>query len=137
MTYGIVMAIVSLISAILGVFIASMIVNALAPSFGSQKDAGRAMQLVAYSATPAWLLAIIGGLFPIVAWLGFLGWAYSIYLMYLGLPAVMKTPEDKRVVYLIVSIICQIAVVMIVAAILTGILLSIFGLGLASIGSYR
>jgi hypothetical protein len=47
------------------------------------------------------------GIFAAVPWLGFMtlvGFLYTIYLLYLGLPHVMKTPSDQVVTYLIVSV---------------------------------
>ena len=127
--YGIAMGLVQLLNAILSVFIAAFVIDALAPSFGSQKNMGRAVQLVAYSMTPVW----VGGIFnlvPVVGWLGSLLGLYGLYLLYLGVSPQMKTPEDKKVGYMIVSIIILIVVYFVIAAILTAILLSVFGLSM-------
>jgi hypothetical protein len=55
---------------------------------------------------------------------------YGIYLMYLGLPPIKKTPQDKQVVYLIVSFVVLVVVYMVIAFILGGIVMGIFGLGM-------
>src|SRR4030065_969491 len=62
-TYGIAMGLVQLINAFLSVLIAGFVIDALAPSFGSQKNIGRAVQLVAYSMTPIWIAGILN-IFP-------------------------------------------------------------------------
>lgn len=128
-TYGIAMGLVQLINAFLTVLLASFIIDALAPSFGSTKNFGRALQLVAYSMTPVWVFGILN-IFPAIGWLGSLLGLYGLFLMYLGLAPLMQTPEDKKIGYLIVSIIILVVVYFIIAAILTTILLSIFGLSL-------
>ena len=125
-SWGIAMGIVQLISAFVTVYITALVVNLLAPSFNSEKNMGRAIQLVAYSYTPAWVGGILN-IIPFLSWLGMLFGLYGLYLMYLGLPHTMKTPQDKNIVYLIVSIIVLIVVYMIIAAILTSIILAIFG----------
>ncbi|MCL4278946.1 MAG: YIP1 family protein, partial [Ignavibacteriaceae bacterium] len=51
-TYGIAMGLVQLLNAFLSVLIAAFVIDALAGSFGSAKNFGRAVQLVAYSMTP-------------------------------------------------------------------------------------
>jgi len=56
------------------------------------------------------------------------GGLYGLYLMYLGLPQMMKTPQDKVIGYLVVSIIVLIVTYWIVSLILTSIVFGIFGL---------
>ena len=95
----------------------------MAPSFGSEKNLNRSAQFVGYSYTPSLVGAVLS-IFPSVAWLGGLFGLYGIYLMYLGLGPVKKTPDDKRVVYLVVSIIVLVAVYVVIGLILA----SVFGL---------
>ena len=51
-----------LAGALISVFVSSFVIDALAPSFGSEKNMGRSVQLVAYSYTPFW----VGGLLAIL-----------------------------------------------------------------------
>ncbi len=89
-TAGIVMAVVSVVATILAYVIGTYIIDALAPSFKSEKNLGRSAQLMAYSATAVWVAGILG-LVPLLGWLAILaGAAYAIYLMYLGLGPVKK-----------------------------------------------
>jgi len=134
-TYGIAMGLVQLINAFLSVLITGFVIDALAPSFGSQKNMGRAVQLVAYSMTPIWIAGILN-IFPSIGWLAGLIGLYGLYLMYLGLSPLMKTPEDKKVGYLVVSIIILIVVYFVIATILTAILMAVFGLSIFSALSY-
>lgn len=111
MAYLISQAVSRYILALVGAYVCALIVDALAPSFGGQKDPVKAMKLVAYGGTAAYL----AGIFAIVPALALLGLAglYSIYLFYIGLPVLMKSPEDKTAGYLIVTIIVYIVVMMV------------------------
>jgi hypothetical protein len=130
-TYGIAMGLVQLINAFLSVLITAFVIDALAGSFGSQKNMGRAVQLVAYSMTPVWVAGILN-IFPAIGWLAGIIGLYGLFLLFKGLSPMMKTPEDKRMGYLIVSIIILIVVYFVVAAILTAIFLAVFGLSMFS-----
>jgi hypothetical protein len=99
----------------------------LAPRFGSQQDLGRAVQLVAYSYTPAWVAGILS-IVPALGVLGLVGGLYGLYLMYLGLPDIMQTPQDKVMAYLVVSIVAVIVTYWIITLVLTSIVLGVFGL---------
>jgi len=49
--------------------ISAFIIDALAPSFGAEKNMGRSVQLVSYSYTPGW----IGGLLAIIPAIALIG----------------------------------------------------------------
>jgi len=130
-TFGLAYGLISLLSTVIAVYITALIVNILAPNFSSEKDMGRAMQLVAYSYTPAWIGGLLN-IIPVIGWIGGLFGLYGIYLMYLGFPHTMKTPEDKTVVYMIVTAIILIVLYMILGAIIASIVFAIFGFGMMS-----
>jgi len=134
-TYGIAMGLVQLITAFISVLLTGFVIDLLAPSFGSQKNMGRAVQLVAYSLTPVWIAGILN-ILPTIGWLAGLLGLYGLYLMYLGLSPLMKTPEDKKVGYLVVSIIILIVIYFVMIAIFTAIFMAIFGLSILSAMSY-
>jgi hypothetical protein len=121
------MGLIQFILAFVGVYISAYVIAFLAPRFGSQQDMGRAVQLVAYSYTPAWVAGILS-IVPALGILAFVGGIYGLYLMYLGLPPMMKTPQDKAIGYLVVSIIAVIVTYWIITLILTSIVFSVFGL---------
>jgi hypothetical protein len=131
MTWGVAMAVITFVSAIVGLYITSYIVDFLAPNFGSQKNFGRAVQLVAYSYTPSWVAGIFY-IIPALGILALLAGLYGLYLLYLGLPQIMKTPDDKVVIYLVVTIVAVIIVSFILTAILTAVVFGIFGLSALS-----
>ena len=111
---------------LVGIYLWSLVINALAPTFGGQKDSVQALKTAAYAATAAW----VGGVAQLVPWIGWLiGLAaavYSVYLLYLGLPHTMKAPADRAAGYTAVTII----VAIVLAWILWGIVGSVMGGGM-------
>ncbi len=127
-------AIISLALTLASVYVMAIIVEALAPTFGGQKDRTQALKAVAYASTAAWL-ASIAVIVPALGWLiAIAGAVYSIYLLYLGLPHTMKSPPDKAVGYTAVSIIIAIVVWFVVGAIVGSI--TAIGLGVTGASSY-
>lgn len=111
------------------VYLIAFIIDALAPTFNSEKHMPSALKLTAYSYTPSWvagIFSIIPGVGGIIALLAGL---YGLYLLYLGIPTMMRTPQDKVMGYTIVIVICAIVVSLvigfIVAAIVGGLALSL------------
>lgn len=106
---GITGMIVQYVLTLVMVFVMALIVDALAGTFGAQKNQVQALKVVAYSYTAGWIAGaglILGiGLGALIA---LIGGIYAIYLLYLGLPHTMKCPADKAGGYTAVSIICAI-----------------------------
>jgi hypothetical protein len=103
-----------------GVYIVAWVINLLAPTFASQKDFSSALKLTVYSATPLWLVGVFL-LIPALGFLRILGF-YGLYLLYLGLPPLMKTPPEKAIWYTIVSVVCAIIVWILLISVITAIL---------------
>jgi hypothetical protein len=97
--YGVAIYLLSLA----GVFGLAWIIDALAPTFGAQKNQIQALKVAAYSYTAAWVGGIFF-LFPSIALLVLLPVLYSCYLLFLGLPVLMKAPEDRLPGYTMVVI---------------------------------
>lgn len=98
------------------IYVLSLIANALAPTFKGEKNPLNAFKLVAYGSTAG----LVGGVFnllPSLSMLGVLAALYSIYLLYTGIPLLMKAPEDKALGYTAVLIVCGIVASMIVGAV--------------------
>jgi hypothetical protein len=108
-------ACVQFVGTLAGVFVVGLIIDALAPSFGGQKSPVQALKVAAYSDT-AVCVAGISALIPGFRWLGILG-LYSLYLFWLGLPKLMKSPADKSLGYTVVVIVCAIVVFAVVGAV--------------------
>lgn len=101
---------------LLSTFIIALIIDALAPSFGGQKDRLQAFKVAAYSYTAAWVFGVLG-VFPPLGWLAGLLSLYGLYLLYTGLPKLMKAPKDKALGYTAVTVICAIVLSIVFAAI--------------------
>lgn len=132
LTYFVAMAIVGLISILIAFYISAYVIDALAPSFNSEKNLNKSAQLAAYSWTPTFIAGLLSFIPAIGPLLAIAAWVYGVYLMYLGIGPLKKTPEDKKVVYMLVSFVVLVVVYFVIAAILGMIILSIFGLGVAS-----
>jgi hypothetical protein len=106
------------------VFVVANIVDRLAPTFGGTRASMRALQVTAYSFTPAWVAAVLAIVPALGAIAGFIG-LYGLYLLYLGLPVLMHAPVDKSLGYTVVVVICTL-VLTIAVALTTALLLGTF-----------
>jgi len=104
------------------VFVMALIIDALAGTFGAQKNQVQALKTVAYAYTACWIagVGVILGM-GLGALIALAGGIYSIYLLYVGLPHTMKCPPDKAGGYTAVSIICAIVLGWIVMLFVGGI----------------
>ncbi|MFZ1369217.1 MAG: Yip1 family protein [Ferruginibacter sp.] len=133
MTYYIALGIIAFIASIVTFYVTVIIIDMLAPSFGSEKNIGKSAQLVAYSGTPSYIGSLLSFIPVIGMVISLAAWAYGIYIMYLGIGPLKKTPEDKKVVYMIIAFVIMIALYFIIVAILTGIAVASFGIGAAGL----
>lgn len=104
-------ALVQYVLSLVSVYVMGLIIDALAPTFGSTKDPIKSLKVAAYYPTAAWVAGALM-LVPAIGMLALLaGGIYSLYLLYLGLPTLMKTPADKQVGYFVVTLIVAIVVI--------------------------
>ena len=129
---GISMAVFSFAMAFVGIFILSLIINALAPTFGGEKNPAQAMKVAVYSYTPAWIAGVLG-IIPALGLIGVLVSLYGLYLLYLGLPRLMKNPEEKSIGYTAVVVICAI-VIGFVISLMAGGIMALTGGGMGMMG---
>jgi hypothetical protein len=106
-------AIFGYVMAFIIVLVLALIIDLLAPAFGGQKDFDNALKLAVYSYTPAWLAGIFL-ILPGLRFLTLLG-LYGAYVLLLGLPRLMKSPEQNSYAYTLVAIICAVALIAIAA----------------------
>lgn len=114
--FSITTAVVGYLLALVGTFLVAKIIDALAPTFNGTKDPTAAMKVTAYAWTAAWVAGVFN-LLPALGIIALLGALYSLYLLYLGLPVLMKAPQDKAVGYTVVACVCAIVTFMIVGAV--------------------
>jgi Yip1 domain len=118
----------------------ALIINVLAPSFGGAKDYSQALKVSGYAMTAlfvagiAYVVPLLGFFVPLLACL------YTLYLLYLGLPVVMKAPVERSFGYTIAVIVISGIVSMIVWVAFIGTMIgstmTLVG-GVSSPSSYR
>ena len=106
-------AVVSYVTALIGVYVLALVIDNVAPSFGARRDMVAATKVAVFSFTAAWLAGIFT-LVPQLAVLGLVG-LYSLYLLWIGLPILMKPPADKAQTYAVVAIACGIIAYVVVS----------------------
>jgi len=107
-------AVIALVLALAAIFVLTQVISLLAPGFGGQKNDVQALKVAAYSNTPVWLAGIfnIHGRFLMV---GIIVSLYGLFLLYLGLPTLMKVPQDRAMGYTAVVIIAAIVIFLLVS----------------------
>jgi hypothetical protein len=112
--------VMALVSAVIGfglslvmVYVLGLIINALAPTFEGQKSQIQALKTATYSMTAGYVAGVLA-IFPplgiLGALLGLLISLYGLYLLYTGLPVLMKAPKEKALPYtaivVLIAIVC-------------------------------
>ena len=113
---GLVQMVVSFVLSLVMVFVLALIVDALAPTFNGTKSQLNALKLVAYGSTAGFVGGIFG-LIPSLSILGLIAGLYSIYLIYTGVPVMMKCPPEKAGAYTAVVVVCGIVAAVILGAV--------------------
>ncbi|ODS69967.1 MAG: hypothetical protein ABS38_03805 [Acidovorax sp. SCN 68-22] len=113
---GLVGMVVSYVLSLAGVYVLSLIINALAPRFGGVASSIQALKLAVYSSTAA-MLGGVFSLLPALAMLGLLAALYSVYLLYTGLPVLMKSAREKSAAYTAVVIVAAIVLGLVAGAV--------------------
>ncbi len=96
------------------VLLLGLLINILAPRFGGRRNFDSAFKLAVYSYTPVWLAGVCL-LAPGLRFLGLTGF-YGAYILWRGLPRLMKSPAQKVPTYAAVIVACACALTAITAA---------------------
>jgi len=80
------------------VFFVGILINAIAENFEADQDDLAAQKIAAYSLTPAFLSGLFS-LLPWFWWVSLFALAAMVFLMYRGLPILMKTPQERALGY--------------------------------------
>ena len=126
---GLVSMVVGYVLSLAMVYVLAQIANMLAPRFQAQQDMGSAFKLVAYAST-AGMLGGVFSILPSLAMLGLLAALYSVYLIYSGIPVLMKAPQEKAVGYTAALVVCGI-----LAGIVVGLATSLVTPGARGLGA--
>jgi hypothetical protein len=100
------------------VYVTALLIDAFAPRFGGEKNPAQALKVAVYASTPGWVGGVLA-ILPALAPLALLADIYGVYLLYLGLQQLMKSPGEKALPYAAAIAGCWI-VMMIVAARVAG-----------------
>jgi hypothetical protein len=104
---GLAMMITTYILSLVMTFGMGWLTSVLAPTFGGQSNLVQGLKLAVFGGTPM-MLAGVFNVLPALSIIGLLVALYSLYVMYLGLPVLMKNPKEKTIVYMVVLIIASI-----------------------------
>jgi hypothetical protein len=102
------------------IYVVSLIVNALAPTFDGKKDPIQALKLVVYSSTPVWLAGVLS-LVPMLGVLGIIAGLYGLYLLYLGLTPLMKNPHEKSIGYTALVVVTYLVLALVMGVIVAAV----------------
>lgn len=110
-------AVLAIVMAICGVFLFAFIINALAPNFGAQKNFNQALKVAAFAPTATWVAGIFS-IIPMLSFVSLIGAIYSLYLIFVGLPKLMKPPAEKATTYTVVSILVAILASLVIGGVM-------------------
>ncbi len=120
------MAVIGYVLSLVTLYLMSLIVNAVSPSFNGKSDMVQSTKLMTYASTPTWVAGL-------VSWIPILGWlislaaiAYVVYLIYLGLKPVLGVPQEKVAGFTVVIVLMYIVLSLVVSGIIVGLLFSTF-----------
>ncbi|MCH8501397.1 MAG: YIP1 family protein [Aliidiomarina sp.] len=98
---AVLMAVFMYVGLIAGVLALSYLIHWMAKTFGAAPTFTQSIELAAYTATPV-LMSGVAALYPelwFVAMVFLAGVAYSVYLLYSGVPILMHIPEERGFIY--------------------------------------
>ncbi len=117
---GLVQTVLRIVLGLVSVVVVAYIIDALAPTFGAQKNLAQAMKTAVYSFTAGWVAGFLG-IIPALAPIALLISLYGFYVLYLGLPVTMKCPQEKAVPYTVVTIVATIIVMVIIGVVIAAV----------------
>ena len=113
---GLLQLVIGYALALITVYVLALIADALAPTFGGTRGRIPALKLIAYASTAGFVGGIFN-LFPMLSILGLLAAVYSMFLIYTGLPVLMRCPAEKAAAYAAVLVVCGLVATVILAGI--------------------
>ena len=120
-TYIITSVVIQFALGIASLYFIPAILAALAPSFGGKNDSMSALKLFVFAATPSWIGTAVSRI-PVLGWLVALAGAiYAIYLFWQHVAEAMSIPAEKKVGYVIVSVVVLAVIFFVIGAIGAGI----------------
>ena len=114
---------------IAGVLVLAYLAYWMGKTFDANPDYTQALELASYTATPLFMVGF-AALYPVLWFImvvGLIGLAYSVYLLYAGVPIIMNIPEEKGFIY--ASSVVTAGLVLLVALMAASVILWSMGLG--------
>jgi len=114
---------------LVSVFVIAMLIRWMSETYGDQKSLARCVALAAYTAVPLFLIGFFQ-IYPVL-WINFLfglpALAFSVYLLYSGVPIMMEIPVEKG--FLFASAVLAVGLVALVGLLASTVVLWSYGLG--------
>ena len=98
---ALIMAVFMYIGLLAGVLALAYLVHWMSKTFGAETNFKQSLELAAYTATPV-LMAGVAAFYPELWFVSLVflgGIAYSVYLLYSGVPILMNIPEERGFMY--------------------------------------
>lgn len=112
-----------------GIFVLGKFIDFFAATYDAVERTPRGVALAAYTATPIFLIGVIAA-YPNI-WInmlaGLVAAAYAVYLLYEGLPILMKIPEERG--FMFASAVLTVGLVMFVALLAISVVIWSMGIG--------
>jgi len=112
---------------LIGVYAMGRMIHWMAHTYGSTPTIAQCVRMAAYTATPIFLVGLLG-LQPNI-WMGLLlgmvAVSYTVYLLYVGVPVVMHIPKERG--FLFASAVLGVGLVFLVGAMAATIVIWSFG----------
>lgn len=125
------MAVIGYVLSLITLFLMSLIVNAVSPSFNGRSDMVQSTKLMTYASTPSWVVGLVSWIPILGGLLSFAAIAYVVYLIYLGLQPVLGVPKEKVAGFTVVIVLIYVVLSVIISGIIIGIAFStLFGSGM-------
>ena len=131
---GLAMMITTYILSIIMTFGMGWLASVLAPTFGGKSDLVQGLKLAVFGGTPM-MLAGVFNILPALSIVGLLVALYSLYVIYLGLPVLMKNPQGKTIPYMVVLIIASIVSGVVLSMVTSAFTPSMSGMGMGGLGN--
>lgn len=114
---------------LVAVFVIGTLIRWMGETYGADQSLGRCVALAAYTAVPLFLIGFFQ-IYPVL-WVNFLvglpALAYSVYLLYSGVPIMMEIPPERG--FLFSSAVMAVGLVALVGLLATTVVLWSFGIG--------
>ncbi len=103
---------------IIGVFALAYLAHWMAHTFGASPSYTQTLELTAYTATPIFMSAF-AAIYPslwFVVCAGLVGLTYSVYLLYTGVPILMRISHERGFIYASSVVTCGLVILVVILA---------------------